>query len=200
VTHKIVSAVVGLVVVLFAGAALLFAWCVSARAPEPKAAAPAPAIPHAVDASTADCGTCHQTGSGTLPVTHRAFPAGACAGCHPAERAVRIPHSVSMGDARCVLCHGESDEPLAMPASHRGFEDVRCAFCHPQDAGRATLQPPAAGESAKKAPAIRHPVKGLFEDCLSCHEIGGRPSMPESHRAFGGDTCRFVCHFRPAGR
>lgn len=241
-THKIVSAVVGLIVALFVIAALLFAWSVSARAPEPKGPrAPGiphsisggharcsschrpdglpsshagyqsdtclschqtegpPAVPHAVAGTTADCARCHQSGPGSLPLTHRRFPAGTCAGCHQQQRAGTIPHGVSMGETRCVLCHGESTAPLSMPVSHRAFAEISCTFCHQPGDARASLQPPPAGESAKKAPAIRHSLNGLLRDCLSCHQIGGRPSMPASHRGFGAGTCRFVCHFRPAG-
>ena len=241
-THRIVSIVVGLIVALFVIAALLFAWSVSARAPEPKGlqapgiphsisggharcsschradklpsshaayqadtclschqTAGPPAVPHGVTGDTAACGRCHQTGNGGLPLTHREFSADTCAGCHPQQSAVTIPHGVADLEGRCVLCHGESTAPLSMPVSHRAFAGVECVFCHQQAEGQAAVQPSPAGESAKKAPAIRHPLNGLFRDCLSCHQIGGRPSMPASHRGFGADTCRFVCHFRPTG-
>jgi hypothetical protein len=75
----------------------------------------------------------------------------------------------------------------------------RCAFCHPADPKR-NQQPAAAGVSALKAPRINHAVTGAFATCVHCHRVGGQPSLPASHEAFGEDTCRFVCHFRAAGK
>jgi cytochrome c553 len=202
VTHKVVSAVVGVIVLLFVAAAVAFAWSVAARAPEATAQAQAgPAdVPHGIEAAAADCSRCHRVSEGSLPLTHREFPLGACANCHALRRPVAIPHTVSMGEDRCVLCHGEAGAPLGMPADHRSYEGVSCVFCHPQNERRASVQPPPAGESAKQAPPVRHAVTGIFKDCLTCHEVDGRPPMPASHLGFGGDTCRFVCHFRAGGR
>lgn len=201
-THRVVSAVVGLILLLFVAAALAFAWSVAARAPEPAARSQAgPAVvPHDVEGATADCSRCHKVSEQSLPLTHREFPLGTCANCHAARRPVAIPHTTSMGEDRCVLCHGQTGAPLGMPADHRAYSGLSCAFCHPQDERNATVQPPPAGESAKRAPATRHAVTGIFEDCLTCHEVGGRPPMPDSHLGFGADTCRFVCHFRAGGR
>ena len=195
-THKIVSIVVGLVLLLFVGAALAFAWSVSARAPE-AAREPANAIPHPVDQTVADCGRCHTVSGDTLPVTHRDFSASSCVACHDARPAVRVPHAVAELEDKCVLCHGDPAQPLGMPASHLGLRVERCTFCHLPDP-RRDQQPAAAGESAKKAPGISHPVNGAFTTCLYCHRLEGEPVLPASHEAFGEDTCRFVCHFRGA--
>lgn len=240
-THKIVSIVVGLVLLLFIGAALAFSWSVSARAPKQSGSSAAPsiphgvtgdkvdcvgchetaglpashasytirdcrschsragmvAIPHPVDEATADCGRCHTIAGGALPVTHRQFPDSSCTACHDTQATPRIPHAAAgLGD-KCVLCHGDPSQELGMPASHLSFRVKRCTFCHVADP-KQTRQPAAAGESAKKAPDIGHPVKGAFTTCVYCHRVGGQPSMPASHEAFGEDTCRFVCHFRGA--
>ena len=179
-THKIVSVVVGLVLLLFVGAALAFAWSVSARAPEMAGRQAAPAIAHPVDQATASCGQCHAVTAGTLPTT-------------------LVPHAAATLEDKCVLCHGDPSLPLGMPASHVSYRVKRCAFCHAADPKR-NLQPEAAGMSAQKAPRIKHPVTGAFATCTYCHRAGGQPSLPASHEAFGENTCRFVCHFRSAGK
>ena len=197
-THKIVSIVVGLVLLLFVGAALAFAWSVSARAPERIGGPAAPAIPHPVDQATASCGQCHTVAAGTLPVTHRDFPTSSCEACHDALPTTRVPHATTGLEDNCVLCHGDPSLPLGMPASHLSYRVTRCAFCHAADPKR-NRQPAAAGVSALKAPRINHAVTGAFATCVYCHRAGGRPSLPSSHEAFGENTCRFVCHFRGAG-
>jgi len=197
-THKIVSAVVGLVLLLFVAAALAFAWSVSARAPETPGGSVARAIPHPVDQATAACRQCHTGAAGTLPVTHREFPTTSCGACHETLPTTPIPHAVAGLEDKCVLCHGDPSLPLGMPASHLAFRVQRCAFCHAPDPRRDS-QPAAAGVSAQKAPGIDHPVTGAFATCSYCHRAGGQPSLPASHEAFAEDTCRFVCHFRGAG-
>jgi cytochrome c553 len=198
-THKIVSVVVGLVLLLFVGAALAFAWSVSARAPEMAGRRAAPAIPHPVDQATASCGQCHAVTAGTLPVTHRGFPTSSCEACHETLPTRLVPHAAATLEDKCVLCHGDPSLPLGMPASHLSYRVKRCAFCHAADPKR-NLQPAAAGMSAQKAPRIKHPVTGAFATCTYCHRAGGQPSLPASHEAFGENTCRFVCHFRSAGK
>jgi hypothetical protein len=198
-THKIVSIVVGLVLLLFVGAALAFAWSVSARAPESAGGPAAPAIPHPVDQATASCGQCHAFTAGTLPVTHRDFASSSCEACHDAQPTKRVPHATAGLENKCALCHGDPSLPLGMPASHRTYRVQRCAFCHAPDPKRSR-QPAAAGVSAQIAPRIKHPVAGAFATCVNCHRAGGQPSLPASHEAFGEDTCRFVCHFRAAGK
>ena len=106
-THKIVSIVVGLVLLLFVGAALAFAWSVSARAPERAGGQAAPAIPHPVDQATASCGQCHTVAAGTLPVTHRDFPTSSCEACHETLPTTRVPHAATGLEDKCVLCHGD---------------------------------------------------------------------------------------------
>lgn len=196
-THKIVSVVVGLVLLLFVGAALAFAWSVSARAPT--TAGRPEVIPHPVDQATASCGQCHTVAPGTLPATHRSFSSSSCEACHDAQPTTRVPHAVAGLEDKCVLCHGDSSLPLGMPASHLSYRVKRCAFCHAADP-RRNRRPAAAGVWAQKAPRIKHPVTGAFATCVHCHRAGGQPSLPESHEAFGENTCRFVCHFRSAGK
>jgi len=198
-THKIVSVVVGLVLLLFVAAALAFAWSVSARAPETAGGPAAAAIPHPVDQATASCRQCHTVAAGTLPVTHRDFPASSCEACHETLPTTRVPHAATGLEDKCVLCHGDPSLPLGMPASHLTFRVQRCAFCHAPDPKRGQ-QPAAAGVSALKAPQINHPVTGAFATCVHCHRAGGQPSLPASHEAFGEDACRFVCHFRGSGK
>jgi hypothetical protein len=198
-THKIVSIVVGLVLLLFVGAALAFAWSVSARAPETTGGSAATAIPHPVDQATASCGQCHTVGAGTLPVTHRDFSTSSCEACHETLPMARVPHAAAGLEDTCVLCHGDPSLPLGMPPSHLTFRVKRCAFCHPADPKR-NQQPAAAGVSAQGAPRIKHPVTGAFATCVHCHRAGGQPSLPASHEAFGEDTCRFVCHFRASSK
>ena len=120
-THKIVSIVVGLVLLLFVGAALAFAWSVSARAPERAGRQAAPAIPHPVDQATASCGQCHTVAAGTLPVTHRDFPTSSCEACHDALPTTRVPHAATGLEDKCVLCHGDPSLPLGMPAAHLSY-------------------------------------------------------------------------------
>ena len=243
-THKIVSAVVGLVLVVLIAAACAFAWAVSAKVPvtagSPAAAAAIPhgvtgdkadcvschpvaklpashadfnvgdcrschgqagkvGIPHPVDQRTADCGRCHTVSADTLPVTHRNFPTSSCEACHDTVFATMVPHATAGLEERCVTCHGDPALELGMPASHLAFRVQRCAFCHAGNP-KQIQQPPAAGVAALQAPKVTHPVSGAFATCLYCHRIGGKPSLPANHRSFGENTCRYVCHFRGAGK
>ena len=117
-THKIVSVVVGLVLLLFVGAALAFAWSVSARAPERRRTGQAaPADPASGRPATASCGQCHSVAAGTLPVTHRDFPTSSCEACHDALPTTRVPHAAAGLEDQCVLCHGDPSLPLGMPAA-----------------------------------------------------------------------------------
>ncbi len=156
-------------------------------------------MPHPVSAATAACGSCHAAAEGAAPVTHREFSAASCTTCHPAVPATRVPHTLAMGDERCVLCHGDPALELGMPRDHLAYTRQRCSFCHQEDQKRADVQPREAGVSALPAPAIDHPVGGAFATCLHCHRVGSDPSLPASHRAFGGDTCRYLCHLTGGG-
>ena len=243
-THKIVSAVVGLVLVVLIAAACTFAWAVSARAPVTAGApAAAPAIPHGVtgdkadcvkchgtsklpashtdfdvgdcrschgepgragiphpvDRQTAACGRCHSASAGTLPVTHRNFPVSSCEACHDTQPPTNVPHATAGLEERCMTCHGDPAQRLGMPASHLTFRVQRCSFCHRAEPNQIQ-QPPAAGVAALPAPKVTHSVSDAFANCLYCHRIGGKPSLPANHRSFNEDTCRYVCHFREAGK
>lgn len=192
-THRIVSAVVALILALFVTAALLFAWAMELRVQAAAAQLPSMGVPHPVTGSGAKCERCHNERANTLPVTHRLFSKGDCVSCHPPLSVAAVPHTISMGNARCLLCHGDPSQDLGMPKSHLlpGYEG--CAFCHAVSTQLADKQPRPAGESKKTKPDITHPVTGAFQNCLYCHRIGGEPAMPQSHRAFTEDTCT-LCH------
>ncbi len=196
-THKVVSGAVGLVVLVFVAAALVFAWSVAARAP--RADGGPPPVPHPVSAETAVCHACHSVAGGSTPVTHRDFSDGSCTACHEREPAARVPHSVAMGDGRCVLCHGDPTLELGMPPDHLEPGLTHCTFCHLEQASKSQVQPQEAGVSALPAPAIGHPVGGAFATCLHCHRVGSEPSLPRSHASFGADTCRYLCHLTGTG-
>jgi len=81
--HRIVSAVISLVVLLFVAAALLFA--VGVRPPIQVASTGKPAaIPHGQTEDYARCTDCHGPGEGAvaLPPTHRRYAPTTCALCH----------------------------------------------------------------------------------------------------------------------
>ena len=191
--HKIVSAVVGLILVLFLALSLSFAWAVEARAPGSARLSGRVLIPHPVRGAPADCMRCHASGKTAVPLTHRHFTNDSCLACHNWRPVVLVPHSVSMGDQRCPLCHGDPAQDLGMPQDHLRFTDKNCTFCHNVDADKADVQPRPAGLSANVKPTLTHPVTGAFQNCLYCHRIGGRPSLPANHAAFGQDTCQW-CH------
>ncbi len=81
--HRIVSAVIGLVLVLFAGSAVLFGLGMTphAAAPTPLGARPAS---HETTGAYASCRDCHAPGGAApaLPPTHRSFGDGTCLDCH----------------------------------------------------------------------------------------------------------------------
>ena len=191
--HRIVTAVVALILFVFVGTALAFAWSVQVRVPTAVTPARPPLIPHPVDQATADCRKCHSEGTDTIPVTHRHFPNSSCRSCHGWEPIASVSHSMSMGDARCVLCHGDPSLDHGMPKDHLSFRDRRCGFCHVADKGKAEIEPKPAGESARAKPPIPHPVAGAFENCLQCHRANGKPSLPGNHEAFEQETCLW-CH------
>jgi cytochrome c553 len=196
-THKVVTAVISAIFVLFVGVALAFAWSVEARAPEgPADTAGTPAIPHRVERATAECARCHEVRGGGMPLTHRAFAVSSCRSCHEQLDVPPVPHSTEMGDGRCALCHGDPDQELGIPRPHLAFDEARCTSCHEALRESEHLRPPSAGESAKRAPRVPHPMTGAFTTCLDCHEIGERPGLPVSHQLFPDDSCSFICHFR----
>ena len=136
--------------------------------------------PHPVTGRGAKCSDCHNEKANTLPVTHRNFSKRDCISCHPPLSVIAVPHSVAMGDSRCLLCHGDPAQDLGMPKSPpaarlRGVRVLPCG--EPAAADKA---PKPAGESKKAKPPITHPVDGAFENCLYCHRIGGEPAMPRA--------------------
>lgn len=81
--HRIVSAVIGLVLALFLGSAALFGLGMTPH-PAAQASAGAPAVPHETTGAYANCRDCHAPGgaAAALPATHRSFRAGSCLTCH----------------------------------------------------------------------------------------------------------------------
>ena len=173
-THKIVSAVVGLVLVVLIAAACAFAWAVSAKTPV-RAGSPAaaPAIPHGVTGDKTDCVKCHEIAK--LPPSHADFNVGDCRSCHGQAGMVGIPHPVDRQTAVCDTCHSVSADTL--PVTH-ATSPRRAA--RPADAVQATVVP--------------HATAGLEERCVTCH---GDPAlqlgMPASHLTFRVQRCSF-CH------
>ena len=104
-----------------------------------------------------------------------------------------------MGDVRCPLCHGDPGSDFGMPRGHLAFHEKRCSFCHDGDPAKASVQPKPAGESASVKPAMTHPASGAFANCLYCHRIGSKPSLPRSHETFAQQTCQW-CHTRAESR
>lgn len=85
-----------------------------------------------------------------------------------------------------------------MPEDHLAYPDGHCSFCHEPDPGKASRVPPPAGESSKVTPEMTHGVTGAFATCTYCHRVDSEPSMPQSHRAFTEETCRW-CHAPEGG-
>ena len=191
--HKIVTAVVGLIIVLFVASAFGFAWAVQVRAPQTAGRADAALVPHPVNEDTKECVGCHVPSTDRIPPTHRYYTSETCLTCHDWRPLRSVPHAVSMGDARCVLCHGDPGQDLGMPRSHLLYTEKRCSFCHAPDPEKVAREPKPAGESLRVKPNLTHPVTDAFENCLYCHRVGGTPSLPESHVAFEQETCTW-CH------
>ena len=190
--HRIVSTVVTIIVALFAVAAGLFAWVAVVVTPA-NGAIYAPDNPHPPAPETDACLDCHTTAEGTIPVTHRHYAVETCGWCHRPSVRVLVPHSVSMGEARCVLCHGEPGRDLGMPEGHRRFDSDGCLLCHPVDERFANRRPAPAGLSLAYAMPTPHPAGGIFERCDYCHHVDPRSNLPENHRDFAVETC-LDCH------
>ena len=194
--HRIVNAVVGVIIVMLLGTALAFAAAIQARVPASLRVSVPASIPHPVTGRNADCTSCH-SGAG-VPLTHRYFITASCPSCHPSRAIIEVPHSIAMGNSHCPLCHGDTNSDLGMPEDHLAFKEKHCLFCHVVDGRKATREPVPAGESAAVKPALTHPVDGAFRHCLYCHRIGSNPSLPRSHEAFTQETCGW-CHTPAAG-
>lgn len=192
--HRIVSRVVILLVALFVAAAALFTLAATARSRPVSARAHRQENPHADIERTVACAECHTVALGTVPVTHRSYATPTCDSCHRRSPRVLVPHSITMGDSRCLLCHGDPVRDHGIPLGHLAYETRECLLCHPVTPDRATRQPPPAGLSRAYAMRIPHPLGGFFEDCLFCHQIGGeRGSLPDNHRHFEVEVCT-ECH------
>lgn len=190
--HRIVSTVVALIVALFTFASVLFAWATATLAPLPEPPF-IPENPHAPLRRTQPCLECHNTDLGTIPITHRRFDVHTCDSCHRQAPRLLVPHSVTMGDERCLFCHGEPTRDLGIPESHLRYETRECLICHPVDGRYYDRQPAPAGLFRRPANPIPHPRDGIFEDCFYCHQIGEPDTLPVNHRRFGLDTCT-ECH------
>lgn len=79
--HRIVSGIIAVVVLVFVGAALLFAL----RAGPLEGSRGSVAVPHGLDGDHAECLACHAPGGPATPVppTHRSFTGTTCSVCHP---------------------------------------------------------------------------------------------------------------------
>lgn len=191
--HRIVSAVVWILVTTFLGVALLFAWVEDVRAPERPASTPAPNIPHPPEQRDRDCRQCHVISEGSLPATHRRFTLDTCDVCHEPSVRVLIPHSISMGETGCPMCHGDTQRDQGVPASHLRYEPGQCLLCHPIDGDRADRRPPQAGLMRSPAPDVPHETGGIFTQCPDCHQLSGRNQLPGNHRWLETVTC-LRCH------
>ena len=189
--HRIVSAVVGLIIAMLVATAFAFAWSVQARVPASTAHTMRVTIPHPISARNDACTHCHFGGG--VPLTHRFFTNDACPSCHSQRPITLVPHSVSMSNDRCATCHGDPDSDYNMPSDHLTFREKRCLFCHDADGAKASTEPKAVGVAAEVLPKLTHPVTGAFEHCLYCHRVGSKPSLPRSHQAFAEETCSW-CH------
>ena len=174
--HRIVTLVVGLIIAILVAASFAFAWAVQARVPASAMLVTPMTIPHPIVGRTHDCTSCHD-GAG-VPLTHRHFSADTCQSCHPRSVAALVPHSVSMGDSRCPLCHGNPHSSHRVSRTSLAFKDTRCLLCHDGDSAKASIEPKPAGESARTRPTLTHPTSGAFTHCLYCHRIGSTPSLP----------------------
>ncbi|MBS3957575.1 MAG: hypothetical protein KGZ40_08660 [Clostridiales bacterium] len=191
--HRIVSTAVLLLIGLFASASVLFALAAAALTPSEVGTAPVPRNPHAGLERTEPCLECHAVALGTIPVTHRNYAVPTCGSCHRQAPRVLVPHSVAMGDERCLHCHGDPGRDLGMPAGHLAFETYECLLCHPVDPRSASREPAPAGLTRAYAGPVPHPLDGYFRECLFCHQSGERNSLPDNHRRFEEDGCT-ECH------
>ena len=174
--------------------------CLTCHAPRggTVASSPAGSIPHPLD-GWANCGFCHQPGTGLKPSpqSHAGFGNDGCRACHgdggTLEAGVlqqarplgpSIPHSVQ-GRENCLQCHQPGGGVRPTPASHEGLASETCALCH---------QPGAPSSASSPYPAIPHPVEGR-EDCLACHQAGAgiRPSPLDHSWITNSSDCR-NCH------
>lgn len=196
--HRIVSAAVWILIALFLGVALLFAWVADVRAPERSALAAAPDIPHPPEQRDRNCRECHTIARDSLPATHREFALHTCDQCHRQSPRVLIPHSIAMGETGCPTCHGDPRRDFGVPESHLAYGPGQCLLCHPIDGARVNDRPEPAGLSRSTAPDVAHDVEGVFSECPDCHEFTGKFALPDNHRWLERSTC-LQCHDAPQG-
>lgn len=191
--HRIVSAAVSLLVALFVGIALLFAWVADVRAPQRPPSASAPDIPHPPEFRDEDCRRCHIIEEDSLPETHREFNLDTCDSCHEPSTKVLIPHSISMGESGCPTCHGDPVRDFGVPESHLDYEPGQCLVCHPVDGDLVDQRPKPAGIAKSAAPDVVHETGGIFADCPDCHQLTGTRALPSNHAWLEQSTC-LRCH------
>jgi hypothetical protein len=193
VNHRIVTVSVTAVLAIFAIAALLFAGAIQARLPFTPAEPRTMPIPHPVEAADSDCSECHTIGERSLPVTHRNYSQDTCRSCHRLSPPTLITHDDELGETGCPLCHGDPSRDLGMPRDHLDYPPGQCTFCHRVSPNHADVSPRRTGSWLTRAPQITHPVEGVFEECVRCHEVDGTPPMPDDHERFEPQTCLW-CH------
>ena len=186
----------------FVAAALVFAWRSPRVAPRTGAAAGSRTVSPREDGAVY-CARCHRRRRrAPLPVTHRDSPRALHRRAMTCGARDAVPHTVSMGEERCVLCHGDPALKLGMPASTSPSEIRRCTFCHQQAdrredgaaaatrASRRWRRPPFDAPSRRRLRELSAPATAVGRRALAC-----RPAMARS----AGETCRLVCHLRAAG-
>jgi hypothetical protein len=178
--HKIVSSVVGLLAILSVGVGAIFAFTIkAANQPEEPAvevaAAPfIPVIAHPVDETMTDCARCHNAAEDDWPPSHITYEANTCQTCHQVEESPGIIEPTV-----------PTETPLS-PATPVAQEPTAAAEI-------PVAQEPADNSAAKPVP---HPVTGKYTECIKCHTIGGKRSMPENHAAYTNVECQ-DCHTVP---
>ncbi len=158
-------------------------------------------IPHPLEGHE-DCLMCHsEDGIRPYPPDHVGRPSTTCLICHgTSEEEGHLPATVKhdlAGRQNCLMCHAVD----LLPVTHKtaGFSNSDCLLCHvPLDQRSAVIATPAPAtatptqEASAPASAIPHPLEG-YEDCITCHNIGGMKPFPADHEGFTKETCT-TCH------
>ncbi|MBN1284014.1 MAG: NapC/NirT family cytochrome c [Anaerolineae bacterium] len=96
-----------------------------------------------------------------------------------------IPHP-PVGD--CLRCHGP-DQIVPFPENHADYTSDMCTGCHQSPES----EPPAASPGETGSPPVPHELEDR-EDCLLCHDPGGKVvPAPASHADYTNDIC-LTCH------
>jgi hypothetical protein len=107
--------------------------------------------------------------------------------------AVEHPTDGSMAD--CAGCHAADQG--GMPRSHLSYSAATCLTCH-----LIAAAPPAEAikeNSTGPAGPVPHSLTGPYRNCVGCHVIGGRRSMPKDHDFFDNRDCT-NCHAGPEAK